>query len=75
VTLRSVAVGLCASLFAVLFALAAWQAADAMIETLGLEAFRPLVVVTVLFLSLTALQAVWNKVDRIIRPPSRRGHT
>jgi hypothetical protein len=74
VSLRGLILGSCASLCAVLVALAAWEAADALVDALGLGSLRPLILVTVLFLSLTALQAVWDRVERIIRPSSRRGH-
>jgi hypothetical protein len=74
VSLRGLLLGACASLCAILAALAALEAADRLGEALGLGALRPLVLVTVLFLSLTVLQAAWDRIERIIRPPSRRGH-
>jgi hypothetical protein len=74
VSLRDLILGACASLGAVLVALAAWKAADAVSEAVGLGALRPLIIVTVLFLSLTVLQAAWDRIERIIRASSRRGH-
>ncbi len=73
-SVRGLIFGSCASLCAVLVALAAWEAADALSDALGLGPLRPLILVTALFLSLTLLQAAWDRVERIIRPPSRRGH-
>ncbi len=63
-----------ASLCAMLVALVAWNGADALSEALGLAPLRPLVIVVVLFLSLTVLQAAWDRVERIIRSSSTRGH-
>ena len=63
-SLRGLILGACAGLGAVLVALAAWKAADAVSEAVGLGALRPLVIVTVLFLSLTVLQAAWDRIER-----------
>jgi hypothetical protein len=68
VSLRSFIVSFGASLGAILVALEAWKAADAIIDALGLGPLRPLILVAVLFLSLTVLQALWDRVERIIPP-------
>lgn len=69
---RGIAMALCAGLGAVLVALAAWKLAETLIDALGLHPWRPLVLVVALFLSLTALQAAWDRVEHIVRPASRR---
>lgn len=73
-SLRDVILGAGLTLGAVLVALVAWIAAGDVGDALGLEPLRPLVLVTVLFLSLTALQAAWDRIERLIRRLSRRGH-
>lgn len=73
-SLHDLVLGACASLVAVLVALAAWTAADAVSDAFGLGSLRPLILVTVVFLSLTLLQAAWDRIERIIRTSSGRGH-
>lgn len=71
---RELLLGACASLGAVLIALAALKAADGLGDALGLGQLRPLTLVVALFLTLTVLQAAWDRIERLVRPSSRRGH-
>lgn len=70
---RGIALALCASLGAVLVALATWKAAGMLVDVLGLAPLRPLVLVAALFLSLTVLQAAWDKVEHLVRSSSGSG--